>query len=312
MIMAIIKPQNMNFSEDNIIMIISGLPGVGKTTVAFSAPDVVLIDTDRGVKRVAPEHRKDAVICKDYEELLEDIKTPEFMAYKTVAIDTTGSFIELLKDWAMRNNPSANKKGGGISQQGFGIVKSEFLRFSAELKKTHNVIYIFHTSKSKDKDGNFIYDLMCEGAAREVVWQPADLGAYMQVIGTDRYLCFTPTQEYSAKSSYGIKGLVKIPELTEGAQNNFLSVLFGKVKDNIAKESKDFSEQKIVYDKAMESGIKIISTVNDIKTLEKAISDIEKLDHSLTSKKEIQSHLKAKMEECGITYNREKKCYEQK
>lgn len=310
--MAIVKPIEMDFRNDNIIMIISGLPGVGKSTVAFSAPDVVLIDMDKGVKRVAPEHRKDTIISNTYEELLEDIKTPEFMSYRTAVIDTTGAFIDTLKDWAMRNNPSANKKGGGISQQGFGIVKSEFLRFSAELKKTHNVIYIFHTSKSKDKDGNFVYDLMCEGAAREIVWQPADLGAYMQIIGNDRYLCFTPTQEYSAKSSYGIKGLVKVPELQPGIPNDFLTVLFEQVKKNMAKESAEFAEQKKLYDEVMKSGMGIINAVTDPDTALKAVNAIKTLEHRLTSEKELQARLKAKMAECNITYNREKKCYEQK
>ncbi len=178
---------------------------------------------------------------------MEDIKSAEFAKYKTAIIDTTGAFIELLKDWAMRNNPSACKKGGGISIQGYGIVKSEFLRFSSELKKTHNVIYIFHTTKDKDKDGNIIYDLMCEGAARETVWQPADLGAYYQIIGNDRYLCFSPTQEYSAKSSYGIKGMIKVPELAEGEPNTFLTRLFEQVKENIAAENEAFNATKRLF-----------------------------------------------------------------
>ena len=41
--MAITKPEAMNFSDKNIIMIVSGLPGTGKTTLALSAPDVLLI-----------------------------------------------------------------------------------------------------------------------------------------------------------------------------------------------------------------------------------------------------------------------------
>ena len=44
--MAIIKPEAMDFSNKNVIMIISGLPGTGKTTLALSAPDVLLIDAD--------------------------------------------------------------------------------------------------------------------------------------------------------------------------------------------------------------------------------------------------------------------------
>ena len=58
----IVKPENMDFSNKNIIMIISGLPGVGKTTLSLSAPDVVLVDADEGMARVKPEHRKDSSI----------------------------------------------------------------------------------------------------------------------------------------------------------------------------------------------------------------------------------------------------------
>ena len=104
--MAIVKPENMDFIDKNIIMIISGLPGVGKTTLALSAPDVVLIDADEGMARVNPAHRKDASICKTYEELLEDVKA--FVGTLTVVIDNS-SLIDMLKDWAMRNEPSANK-----------------------------------------------------------------------------------------------------------------------------------------------------------------------------------------------------------
>ena len=106
--MAIIKPENMDFSNKNIIMIVSGLPGVGKTTLALSAPDVVIIDADEGMARVNPAHRKDASMCKTYEELLEDVKS--FVGtYKTVVVDTGGSLIDMLKDWVMRTEKTACK-----------------------------------------------------------------------------------------------------------------------------------------------------------------------------------------------------------
>ncbi len=310
--MTIVKPENMSFKDENIIMIISGLPGVGKTTLAFSAPDVVLVDVDRGVKRVNPAHRRDTVMVKTYEELLEDIKTPAFAAYKTVAIDTTGAFIDLLKDWAMRNDPSACKKNGGISIQGYGIVKSEFLRFSSELKKTHNVIYIFHTTKDKDREGNIVYDLMCEGAAREMVWQPADLGAYFQMLGDKRYLCFTPTQEYSAKSSHGISGMIEIPSLEEGMLNNFLSVLFDKVKANIAAENDEVRPLQEAYNAAMEEGEKIIAAIETAEDVPGAVEKIKNLAHGLTSEKELRARLSEKLKDLGIVYNHEAKRYEQK
>ena len=55
----IVKPENMDFSNKNIIMIVSGLPGVGKTTLALSAQGVVVIDTYAGMCLVKTEHRTD-------------------------------------------------------------------------------------------------------------------------------------------------------------------------------------------------------------------------------------------------------------
>ena len=54
------------------------------------------------------------------------ISRPAEGQYKTIAIDTGGALIELMKDWAMRTEPTANKKNGGFSLQGYGVIKSEF------------------------------------------------------------------------------------------------------------------------------------------------------------------------------------------
>lgn len=137
-------------------MIISGLPGTGKTTLALSAPDVVLVDADEGIVRVSPEHRRDTIMARTYEELLADLRS--LTGYKSLVIDTGGALIDMLKDWAARNEPSASKRSGGFSQQGYGFVKAEFLRLSAELRRRFNVIYLFHVNKDKNGDDVF-YDL---------------------------------------------------------------------------------------------------------------------------------------------------------
>lgn len=305
--MAIVKPEEMDFSNKNIIMIISGLPGVGKTTLALSAPDVVLIDADEGMARVNPAHRKDASICKTYEELLADVKSFEG-AYKTVVVDTGGSLIDLLKDWAMRTEPTANKKSGGISQTGFGIVKTEFLRLSADLRKNFNVIYLFHVTKDRQDDTVF-YDLVCEGSAKTLVWQPADLGAYMHIINGERYLGFTPTMNYNAKSAYGIKGLVKVPEIKDGDNNDFLTKLFAQVKHNIANESAALKPQKEAYTKAIKAGTEIIAQVKEPGQVLVALEQIRALDHALTSLKELEAALKYHAKENNWVYDKEAKTY---
>jgi len=308
--MPIVKPTEMNFSDKNIIMIISGLPGTGKTTLALSAPDVLLIDTDEGMARVNPAHRKDASICKTYEEVLSDIKAAEG-TYKTIVVDTTGALIEYMKDWAMRTDPKASKKDGGFSLQGYGTIKTEFNRLSAELRKKFNVIFLFHENMTK-QDESIFYELVVEGATRTLVYQPADLAAHLFIQNGRRYLGFTPTEQYSAKSAYGIKGLVEVPELKDGDPNDFLTRLFDKVRKNLASESKKIAPEKDAYAEAINEAKTICSAVNSPEDVPFAVDTIGKLNHALTSEKESKAMLKARLEELGIVWNKTAKKYEYK
>ena len=167
----------------------------------------------------------------------------------------------------------------------FGVVKSEFLRISRELRQKMNVIYLFHESKDKENDEIF-YSLVCEGSARTLVWQPADLGAHLFIQNGERYLGFTPTAQYSAKSAYGIKGLVKVPELKDGEPNDFLTKLFEKVKTNLSAENIALKPLREAYDKAMLDGQALI---DGIDTPENALEVLNKLRteiiHALTKAK---------------------------
>lgn len=109
--MAVYMPNEMDFQGKNFSMIISGSPGIGKTTLALSAPDPVLVDFDEGVSRVKARHRKPTIMGKTYEEIRDDIETSQLVKdAKTIVIDTGGAFITYLQDWAIRDNPTVNKQ----------------------------------------------------------------------------------------------------------------------------------------------------------------------------------------------------------
>ena len=305
--MAITKPAEMNFSNKNIIMIISGLPGTGKTTLALSAPGVLLIDTDEGMARVNPAHRKDASICKTYEEVLADIKEAQGQ-YKTIVIDTCGALIDYMKDWAMRTDPKASKKDGGFSLQGYGIIKSEFIRLSAELRKKFNVVYLFHENMTK-VDENVFYELVVEGSTRTLVYQPADLAAHLFIQNGKRYLGFTPTEQYSAKSAYGIKGLIEVPELKEGDPNDFLTKLFGTVRANLQKEAGELDPKMNEYKEVMEAAKRVCADISKPEDIPGAMEMLQNLPHVLTSDKESKAMFKKRLAELNIVYDKTNKVY---
>lgn len=303
----IVTPENMSFSDKKFSMILYGSPGIGKTTLALSAPDPVLIDFDRGLSRVRSQHRKPAIFCNTYEDVLSDIESPEMKQFQTVVVDTGGSFVTYLQDWAMRTNPAQNRqKNGAISIKGFGVVKQEFIRFTNYVKDTlnKNLIYVFHSVEQSDKDGNPQQRLMCEGAAKNVVWTPCDFGGYVQMVGDRRVVCFTPEQEFFAKGCHGIKGQIAVPELGVADANDFITRLFEQAKANIAAEAEAFAPVKEQYELVMQTVRQMVDTVVDIETANRAANDLPGLAHALTSKKEASALLAEKTRSLGLTYSK--------
>ena len=310
--MAVVTPNEMDFSNKNFSMIISGSPGIGKTTLALSAPNPILVDFDGGISRVKARHRKTTIVGDTYEEVLKDLETsPAVKAAETIVIDTGGALITYLQDWAMRDNPTLNKqKNGAISLKGFGAVKSEFVRLTNKLQYTmkKNVIYVFHTTEEKDGDVTK-QRLMCEGAARNIVWQPCDLGCYFQLVGEKRYLGFTPTEQYFAKGCYGISGLVEVPELTDSTPNDLLTRLFARARENIAAEAAEGAADAQKYQEAMEQVREVMASVADAGSATKAANAIRRIPHALSSEREARAMLAAKAKELGIKWDKAEGAY---
>ena len=307
----IVKPENMNFSDKTFSMIIYGSPGVGKTTLALSAPDPILLDFDRGVSRVRAEHRKDTSVCKTYKEVRADLESPEMKNYKTIIIDTGGSLVSLLKDWAMNEKGAKTKSGEFNSLKGFGFVKAEWASFTEYIKTVlgKNVIYIFHANEEKDKDGNPIQRLVCEGSVRNTVWTPCDFGGFLQMIGDQRVICFTPEQEYFAKGCHGVSGRIPVPALAPGMKNDFITNLFEFAKGNIAAEAEGYNTAKNQYADAMAKASEILSGVTDAESANAAMTEIKGIEHALTSEREISAMWKAKVKELGLVFDKKTKAY---
>ena len=306
-------PEEMTFTDKNFSMILYGPPGIGKTTLALSAPDPILIDFDHGISRVKAQHRKATMICKTYEEVLSDIERPEIASFKTFVIDTGGSFVTYLQDWAMRTNPAQNRqKNGALSLKGFGAVKQEFQRFTGYVRDVmrKNIIYVFHSDEQKDKDGNPIQRLLCEGAVRNIVWQPCDFGGYMQMIGTRRVISFTPETEFFAKGCYGIEGQRDIQTLRQTDKNDFITRLFDEARANIEADNEAFAPVREQYKQTMQSVRNALDAVTDAQTATDAASYVASLTHVLTSQKEARALLKEKTDSIGLKWNKETGKYE--
>ena len=311
----IVKPENMTFSDKTFTMIIYGAPGIGKTTLALSAPNPILIDFDKGVARVKAYHRKATIVCASYYDVLKDIEDPAIKEAETIIIDTGGSFVTYLQAWAINENPRMNRQANGaLSLKGYGAVKQEFLRFSNYIRDVlhKNLIYLFHSQESADKDGNTVQRLLCEGATKNIVWQPCDLGGFVQMIGDRRVIGFTPTQEYFAKGCYGIDGQRDIPTLGSAADSNtFLTDLFNEARQTIAAENEFYAPQREQYNAVMQQARELIDAIDTPAKANEAAAQIKVMPHALTSLAEIRNMFKSKIAELGYVYDKEASAYKE-
>ena len=298
--MAIKKNTELRFSEKQFTIVVAGAPGVGKTTLALSAPKPLLFDFDKGIARVKAEHRQLTSECDTYEEFLKDLESDEYKECETVILDTGGSLVQLMQPWAKKQDAKAAKDGRAM----FGVIKSEFARLTAQLRGDgKNVVILFHTTEVMKND-TVMTRLSCEGSVKDIVWTPADLGGTITIRGKKRIINFSPTEESFGKACYGIRGEIDIPELATGTPNKFLTDLFEKARGNIAREQAEFESMKLIYDEALTTGSAIIAGIKDEESATKAVNSLQNIKHSLTSKAELSGKLQAKVTELGLKWDK--------
>lgn len=309
--MAIFQPSQETFSNQRFSAILYGAPGTGKTTLACSAPNPILIDLDKGIQRIRAQHRPPFSRVSTYEELLEDLKSDELKAFDTIIIDTGGALVSLIQDYVMRKDPANKTKSGSISQKGYGAVKLEFQSLTNRFKTVYdkNIIYVFHSVEEKNKDGVAIQRLLCEGSSKNIVWQPCDFGGYVYMNGDQRMIGFTPTDEYFAKGCYGVCGVRKVDTLGDNDKNDFVTRLFAEANANIAKDNDFFKAEREQYEAVMEQGRALIESWDKPEQFTNGAAELAKLPHKLTSLVELKAICKERIATLGFEWDREKKMY---
>ena len=309
--MAIFEPNELDFSKMHYTVLFQGSPGVGKTDVACTAPDPLLLNLDHGISRVKPMHRCDTSICENFDEVKADIEAAKGK-YKTIIVDTGGALVEMLKQYVVEH-PKDFKGGakatGGISLQGFGFVKQLWNDFTADLRKNFNVVYIFHESPEKNGDDGVFYQIVCEGSTRTTVYQSCDLAARLFISNGQRYLGFTPTEQYSAKACYGISGLIPVPEVPDNEHGDFLVKLFEKIQNNLEAETKRLAPQQEEYKEIMEAAKRVCSELTKPEDVPGALEMLQNLPHALTSEKESKAMFKKRLAELNIVFDKAAKAY---
>lgn len=307
------KPCEMSQTKKKIRILLAGFPGIGKTTLALSAPKPLHIDVDRGVDRVRVNDRQDFTQPETYEELLQDLNS-DLSSYETLVFDTGGKLLDLMKPYVIKqDSKNGQKDGQTLSIKGYGAVGKEFQRLMdyAYYTLNKNVVVIFHAKEDKDGEATKLR-ILVEGATKDNVWQPMDLGGFIEMYNGKRILGFDNCERYYAKGTHGIRGVIELPDLDNpNNHNDFLIKLFDKVNESIANEAKFYEEDKKEYEKVMNDIKQKIDEITEENVME-VMALIRDTKHYLTSQKELQHIFKTKCEELNFVWNKETKKYEKK
>ena len=307
------KPNEIKNSTKKVRMLIAGFPGIGKTTLALSAPRPLHIDVDRGVDRVQAKNRKDYIQPETYEELLTDLKS-DLSDYDTLVFDTGGKLLDLMKPYVIKQDSKNGQKDGmTLSIKGYGAVGKEFQRLMeyAYYQLNKHVVVIFHAKEDKDGEATKLR-ILVEGSTKDNVWQPMDLGGFMEMSNNRRTIGFSNCERYFAKGTHGISGIKELPDLDNATiPNDFLTKLFEQVNENIKAEAEYFEEQNKAYKQVMDEVNPQIENMTS-ENVNEVMEVLKNTKHVLTSEKELKHNFKQKIDSLGMKWNSDKRCYELK
>ena len=320
----IVKPENLAFSEKKIRILIAGFPGIGKTTLALSAPKPLYIDVDLSAERINREILNLAAGVtqpRDYKELRHDLgmdcSEMELAAvrnnlseYQSIIVDTGGKLLSIMGQYGRSIEPKYGQRDGSLSLKGYGWLGKEFQRFLDHIiyQLDKNIIIVFHAVEEKDGDDTKLR-IKAEGSSKNSVWEVMDLGGFVEMRGNQRTIGFSNCERYFAKGTRGIHGIYTIPELTPGVPNNFLTNLFAKYNAVSAKETEEAAADKEAYEKAMAEGKALIAGIVDVETANDAMSKYGAIKHALTSKKELGVLWNKRIKKCGLFFDKVLKQY---
>ena len=307
------RPDEVVQTTKKIRMIIAGFPGIGKTTLGLSAPKPLLIDVDRGIDRVQAKNRKDFTQPITYEELLQDLKS-DLSSYETLVFDTGGKLLDLMKPYVIKqDSKNGQKDGTTLSIKGYGAVGKEFQRLMdyAYYNLNKNVVVLFHAKEDKDGEATKLR-ILVEGSTKDNVWQPMDLGGFMEMYNGKRTIGFDNCERYYAKGTHGVKGVIELPDLDNpNIPNDFLTKLFEKVNESIREEATYFEEQKKNYEKVMSEVGNSIENMTE-ETIDSVMEILKTAKHVLTSEKELRFMFKKKIESLEMIWDFDKRKYVKK
>lgn len=259
--MRIIKSTD-SIPVDHPVFMIFGQPGIGKSSLGYSATDPLTLDFDRGAQRAA--NRRDTLVIDTWADVAELTSTPAALApYSTIVVDTVGRCLDLMSADIIASSPKLGRDGN-LSLQGYGVLKGRFRLWIAQLRTFgKDVVLLAHDKEEGDADSKSVRPDITGGSYSEVM-KVSDFVGYLAMSGKARVLDFNPTDKWIGKNPAGWAPWT-VPAV--GKAQHFLGELIVKGRESLGAIS--------------DVSAKVAQQVDDWRAAVAAMTTVEELNRAI-------------------------------
>lgn len=223
---------------DRLNVVIYGPPGLGKTSLAFTAEAPLLLDFDNGSHRAI--NRKDTVQVTSWADV-SGITAEDLIPFKTIIVDTAGRALDAITADIIRTDPKGHKNGA-LTLPGYGVLKTRFTTFLRLLNSFgKDVVLIAHMDEQRNGD-DLIERLDVQGGSKGEIYKAADAMGRLSMVNGKLLLRFSPTDASFGKNPGQLPAL-DVPHADSPEFDSFLGHVIREIKDKLNAMSE---EQKAV------------------------------------------------------------------
>lgn len=217
-----------------LIVTIYSPPGIGKSTLAFTADKPLMLDFDGGAYRAG--NRGDIVAVNSWNDA-GGITGADLAGYKTLIIDTAGRALDSLTTDIVHSNPKLGRSGGALTLQGYGELKSQFIAFTKLIRSFGlDIVMLAHSDEQRGNGDDLIERIDVQGGSKNEIYKAADVMGRLRIVNGERRLNFSPTDTAFGKNPAGLAELA-VPNFTDGS--DFLATVIATIKTTLNRLTAD-------------------------------------------------------------------------
>lgn len=300
------NPAELKVSH-TIKALIYGNPGIGKSTLALSAPSPVLLDFDGGVQRVNGAFQCPTLQVESWSQVGEALKeiSESSVPCETIVIDTAGKMLDYMGQAIIKDNSRYGKNDGSLTLQGYGVRKTMFVNFLRQVSiMGKHIVFVAHEREEKDGDTRIIRPEIGGSSAGDLI-KELDLVGYMSAIGKDRTVFWSPNEKFYAKNTCNLPPAHRVATIVDEqgnvvGENNFLTLVFAQYENDLRKTA-DIRKR---YDQLLMSFEKGVNSVKDVKSANEVLEKINEYNgHLWDSKIRTEKMLAKKADELNLKFD---------